>query len=463
MGKVKAEKKKVVKKTKAAGEKAADGAKAPAEKQPAKPFSRPELFSKAKELQTLFAPFREAEVNAEILRPRMQTESVENGRGQGLLCGFSFRKFKEVPKAVVFMNAPRSKGGGAFEPTDRFLTAGEQVRLTYTTTVDDSEGPVYFLAKGFFLRKSFYIKEDPNNAGKHWAGPRGEAEKKFSKDVLVRGEDIIEVRIDTVNSFPGGPGRTDGQVLERYLSGAKLLIFPGGGGWNQKSTQGNFFDAIRDPLDKYVEREDLKVIDNIVIDMFETTGDITLMIKERLVEGIDHEVARPSVIKKPNENIGEINIKLGFLLYFRMDEGIAESLARGFPKKAGKEVDAYLPLLLERVEDAREQYRVTFRVFPRDLIEERGRNSMERGLKFMPPYALHQGAENQNTFSKLLILLNQRFREDEKPEEDKLKSEKLKASVDKRIEERRGHHTDEKLKSAFQDRVSAKKRKEEEG
>ena len=100
MGKVKAEKKKGVKKKKAAGEKAADGAKAPAEKQPPKPFSRPELFSKAKELQTLFAPFREAEVNAEILRPRMQTESVENGRGQGLLCGFSFRKFKEVPKAV---------------------------------------------------------------------------------------------------------------------------------------------------------------------------------------------------------------------------------------------------------------------------------------------------------------------------------------------------------------------------
>ncbi|MEE3338796.1 MAG: hypothetical protein VX255_20610, partial [Candidatus Latescibacterota bacterium] len=65
VGKVKTEKKKVVKKKKAAGE------KAPAEKQPPKPFSRPELFSKAKELQTLFAPFREAEVNAEILRPRM--------------------------------------------------------------------------------------------------------------------------------------------------------------------------------------------------------------------------------------------------------------------------------------------------------------------------------------------------------------------------------------------------------
>ena len=461
MGKAKVKKKKVVKKKAAAGEKAAEGAKPAASKPEAKPFSRPELFSKAKELQTLFSPFRDAEVNAEILRPRMQTESVEHGRGQGLLRGFTFRKFQEVPKAVIFMNAPRSKGGGAFEPTDRLLTAGEQVRLTYTTAVGESAGPVYFLAKGFFLRKSFYIKEDPKNPGKHWAGTREEAEKRFSKDVLVHGEDIMEIRIDVVNSFPGGPGRTGREVLERYLSGSKLMIFPGGGGWNPKSTQGNFFDAIRDPLDKYVEREDLKIIDNIVIDEFLNTGEIALMVKERLVEGVEHDVARPSVIKKPNENIGEINMKLGFLLSFRMDEGIAEALARGFPKKAGKEVEAYLPLLLERVEDSREQYRVTFRVFPRDLIEERGRNSMERGLKFMPPYALHQGSENQNTFSKLLILLNQRFREDEKPEEDKLKSEKLKASIDKRIEERKGHHTDEKLKAAFSDRVSAKKRKEE--
>jgi hypothetical protein len=79
----------------------------------------------------------------------------------------------------------------------------------------------------------------------------------------------------------------------------------------------------------------------------------------------------------------------------------------------------------------------------------------------MPPYALHQGSENQNTFSKLLILLNQRFREDEKPEEDKLKSEKLQASVEKRIADRRSAFTDDKVKSAFSDRVSAKKRKEE--
>lgn len=426
-----------------------------------RPFSRPEVFSRPKDLQVLFAPFREAEVNGEILRPRLQTESVEHGRGQGLLRHFTFRKFAEEPKAVLFMNQPRSRGGGAFEPTDRLLTPGEQVRLTYTTTLADSDGPVYFLAKGFFLRKSFYIPDDPRSPGKPWTGPRDEAEKTLSKDAVVRGDDVIEIRVDSVNSFPGGPGRTGRNVLDRYLSQPKLYVIPGGGGWNQKSTQGNFFDGVRDPLDRYLEREDLKTIDRVVMDEFVNTGGVTVLIKERLLADVQHEVARPSVIKNPNDNIGEINAKLGFLLYFRMDETMAESLVRTFPKKAGKEVDVFLPLILDRVADAREQYRVTFRVFPRDLVEERGRKSMERGLKFMPPYALHQGSENQNTFSKLLILLNQRFHEDEKPEEEKLKSEKLKASVDRRVAERKSHFTDEKIRSAFQERVAAKKRKDE--
>lgn len=424
-----------------------------------KPFTRPELFSKAKDLQTLFNPIREAEVNAEIVRPRMQTESVEHGRGQGLLRHYSFRKFKEVPKAVLFMNQPRSTGGGAFEPTDRLLAPGDQLRLVYTTTVEGADRPVYFLAKGCFLRKSFFIPEDPKNPGKPWTGSREEAEKSVSKDAVVRGEDVIEIRIDSVNSFPGGPGRTGRDVLERYVSQPKLYILPGGGGWNQKSTQGNFFDGIRDSLDAYTARDDLKIIEKVVIDEFLNTGEISILIQEQLIAGVDHDVARPSVIKKPNDNLGEINIKLGFLLYFRIDDGIAESLGKGFPLKVGKEVDIWLPLILDKVADSREQYRVSFRVFPRDLVNARGKTA-DRGLKFQPPYALHQGSENQVTFSKLLILLNQRFNEDEKPDELKLKSEKLKASVDKRIADRKGAFTDEKVASAFKDRAAAKKRKE---
>jgi len=459
-------KKKKKKKSKASAspesESKTNDAEKPAKEKPErKPFSRPDLFTKAKDLQILFQAFRDGEVSAAILRPRMQTESVEHGRGAGIVRNFGFRKFKEVPKAVVYMNVPSSKGGGAFEPTDRLLTAGEQVRLTYTTTVEGADGPIFFLAKGFFLRKSFYIPEDPQNPGKPWTGPRDEAEKKFSKDVMVRGDDVIEVRIDAVNSFPGGPGRTDRAVLERYLSAATLFVFPGGGGWNQKSTQGIFFDAIRDPLDKVIEREDVKVIDKVTIDEFGNLGDVTLLIKERLLADVEHEVARPSVVKNPEKHVSEINMKLGFLLRCKVDDDIGESLMRTFPKKAGKAEDIYLPLILENVANAREQFRVTFQVFPRDLIEERSRTSMERGLKFMPPYALHQGSENQNTYSKLLILLNQRFREDEKPEEDKLKSEKLQASVEKRIADRRSAFTDDKVKSAFTDRVSAKKRKEE--
>ncbi|MDA0338139.1 MAG: hypothetical protein O2782_23455, partial [bacterium] len=309
MGKVVKKKKKVAPDT--------DGAKSPdpangrekvAEER--KPFTRPELLSKAKEMQVVFNPIREAEVNAEIVRPRMQTESVEHGRGQGLLRHYTFRKFNEVPKAVVFMNQPRSKGGGAFEPTDRLLAPGDQMRLVFTTTVEGADRPVYFLAKGVFLRKSFFIPQDPKNPDKPWTGTREEADKTVDKEAVVRGEDVIEIRIDAVNSFPGGPGRTGRDVTDRYLSQPKLYIFPGGGGWNQKSTQGNFFDGIRDSLDAYTSREDLKIMDPVVIDEFLNTGEISILIKEQLIAGIDHEVARPSVIKKPNDNLGEINIKL---------------------------------------------------------------------------------------------------------------------------------------------------------
>ena len=58
-----------------------------------------------------------------------------------------------------------------------------------------------------------------------------------------------------------------------------------------------------------------------------------------------------------------------FLLHFKITDEIKESLMRTFPKKAGPENDVFLPLFLERVSEATEQYRITFRLFPRDLIE----------------------------------------------------------------------------------------------
>lgn len=424
-------------------------------------FSHTEVFSKPKDLSTLFAGFKEDEVEAKVIRPRLLTEAVELGRGRGAVRHFSFRKFKGEPRAVLFVTMPRPLGGGSFEPTDRMLKPGEPIQITYTMGVEGASHPIFFLAKGYFLRKSFYVAEDPKTPGKPWIGPRDEALQTLSKDLVVGGEEVVELRIDNVTSFPNGPGHLGREVLDRYLSEPRLLVIPGGGAWNQKSTQGHFFDSIRDPLDQYISRDNVKCIEQIKLDDFANLGEVALICRERLLEGVDHEVARPRVVRKPNDFLAEINSKLGFLLRFRVDPDIAEALGRSFPSKAGKEDEIYLPMLLEKVKEGREQFRLDFRLFPRDLVEERGRRATQRGLKFMPPYALHPGAENHNTYSKLLIILSKRHREDEKPDEEKIKSEKLKASVEKRIAERKHAFTDEKVKAAFKDRVAAKKRQED--
>ena len=64
-----------------------------------KPFSRPEIFNKPKDLQLLFQAFSEGEVGAEILRPRLQ-DRVGRARSRlGILRNFSFRRFiKKSPK-----------------------------------------------------------------------------------------------------------------------------------------------------------------------------------------------------------------------------------------------------------------------------------------------------------------------------------------------------------------------------
>jgi len=471
MGKVKkAEKagKKKVKKIKAKGDEAKaakDGKaqKAAPEQKEKKPFSTVEVFSKPAIMATLFEGFKAGEISAEIVRPRLMTESVEHGRGRGIIRNFTFRKFKEQPRAVFFMTTPKGVAGGSFEPTDRLLNPGEQVQLNYTMEVEGADRPIYFMGKGYFLRHSFYVSEDPQNPNKPWVGSHEVATETLPKNLVVAGEDIIELRIDSVTSFPHGPGSLRRDVLDCYLSQTQLYVIPGGGAWNHKSAQGNFFDSIKDPLEKYITKEGVKLIEQVTLDEFGNLGDVSVMIKERLLGDVDHEIARPAVVKNPNDYLREINIHLGFLLYFKMTDEVKEVVMRTFPKKAGKEEDVFLPLLLERVTDAKKQYRVVFRVFPRDLVEERSSKSMERGLKFMPPYALHPGAENHNTYSKLHIAMSQRFREDEKPEEEKLKSEKLQASVQKRISEQKSKFVDEKVKAAFQKRVAAKKRKEEGG
>ncbi len=53
-----------------------------------------------------YSGFREGDVAADIVRPRMLTESVENGRGRGNILNFTFRKFSGRPKAVFFIDWP---------------------------------------------------------------------------------------------------------------------------------------------------------------------------------------------------------------------------------------------------------------------------------------------------------------------------------------------------------------------
>ena len=84
----KKKKKKKVKTSEAEG-----SSKAVSKEAPERLFSRPELFTKPKDLQNLFQVFRQGEIMAEILRPRLQTESVEHGRGTAIVRNFSFRKF----------------------------------------------------------------------------------------------------------------------------------------------------------------------------------------------------------------------------------------------------------------------------------------------------------------------------------------------------------------------------------
>ena len=272
-------------------------------KKPKPQFSIPEVFSKPSQQSSLFQEFREVEIDAEVLRLRMQTESIEHGRGKAAVRNFVFRKFKEQPKAVLYLTTPRGINGGSFEPTDRLLKPGEQIQVSYTMNVEGADRPVYFTGKGFFLRKSFYIADNPSNPGKPWTGSREEAGEKFSKDLVVAGEDIIEIRVDSVSSFPNGPGSLRRDVLDRYLSSAVLYILPGGGPWNQKSSQGNYFDGVQNPLEKILEKEDVKIVDSVTLDEFENLGDLSVVVNERLLADVEHEVARPSVVKKPNDYI----------------------------------------------------------------------------------------------------------------------------------------------------------------
>ena len=56
-------------------------------------------------------------------------------------------------------------GHGTLEPgvVERTVNVGE---LSYTAEVEGADRPIYFSGKGYFLRKSFYVGENPENPEK---------------------------------------------------------------------------------------------------------------------------------------------------------------------------------------------------------------------------------------------------------------------------------------------------------
>ena len=419
-----------------------------------------QVLNTAGKMKEFFSIFKNGEVSCELLRPRLQTESVSNGRGRSIIRDFTFRKFGERPRAILFVSWPTGLGGGSFEPTDRLLSSGEPLQISYSAVGPNGGKPIYFLGKAYFLRRSFYVQKNPENPTKPWVGSREDAKKKLTNDIYVQGEDVAEVRVDTLTCMPNGPAFISSEIIERYCWKSKLFCIPGGGAWAQRSNQGAYFKSIQEPLEKYIEKDGRKIIEKIVIDQMSNLGSIQLILEESLLQGIEDDSLHGIVLDNPNDHLQTINAKVGFLLYFRINDKVSKSLTKLFEKKVGKEDEIYLPLFLDELRETRIGHRAKFRVFPRDLVVNRSSRSLDRGLSFMPPHNLHPGSQNQNTFSKLLIIVNQCYQEDEKPEEHKKKSDKLVSSVQNRISEQQNKFTDEKLRNAFRERVVSKKRKD---
>ena len=62
-----------------------------------------QVLNTAGKMKEYFSVFNHGNVSCELLRPRLQTESVSNGRGRSVVRNFTFRKFGERPRAVLFI------------------------------------------------------------------------------------------------------------------------------------------------------------------------------------------------------------------------------------------------------------------------------------------------------------------------------------------------------------------------
>ena len=188
-----------------------------------------------------------------------------------------------------------------------------------------------------------------------------------------------------------------------------------------------------------------------------------MFVPQNPITDIEHDFLVPSVLKKPNDNLQNINAACGFLLKFEVADEIKELMMRTFSQKIGKEPEIWLPLTLGQVTDAEPpKLRLLFQLFPRDLTQETNPQRRKKfpGLKFVPPFMLHPNAEDQNTYRKLMVAMGQRMKDDARPDEEKNKLAGVQAQVAARREETKGKRVDENLKKAFRARQDARKRQE---
>lgn len=448
-------------KAKAKGKGKTNGKTAP----PAKvnPFSRVQVISKPEMLNRVLKGIKEQAVMGAVSRIKLKAASLVSGRGEGTIYNYSLYNFKSGPKPVMVVNFPRSTTGGNFVPADNPMEPGEAIEVAYSMPLAEAEGnTLYFNAAGVYVQTAFYLPNAKEPA-KPWVGSKEATEKKFGENAMKQADEVLQVRIDKITVYPTGPESFTGDQIAPYVFKPQLHILAGGGVWAKRGGAG-YFESIPDPLEKYLEKVEEKKLIGGGINLVEFGVDtITVMLPERLLPGIDHDSVRPSVLKKPNDNLQIINSGLGFLLKFEIADEIKELMMRTYPQKVGKEVEIWLPLTLGQLSEAEPpKERAVFQLFPRDLTIENNpaRRKKNPGVKFVPPFTLHPNAEDHNTYRKLMVAMGQRMKDDSRPDEEKNKLASVQASVAERHTKTRGKYVDENMKKAFSARQEARKRKD---
>jgi hypothetical protein len=321
-----------------------NGKSAPAPK--TNPFTRVQVVSKPEVLNKILKGIKEQTVTGDVSRIKLKAASLVSGRGEATIYNYLMYNFKSGPKPVMVVSSPRSTKGGNFVPADNPLEAGEAIEVAYSMPLAEAEGnTLYFNAAGVFVQTALYLPnaKDPS---KPWVGSKEATEKKFGAGPMKQADEVLQIRIDKITVYPTGPESFTGDQIAPYIFKPELHILAGGGVWAKRGGNG-YFESIPDLLDKYLAKVEEKKHIASGIQLVEFGVDtITMMLPERLLPGIDHDAVRPSVLKKPNDNLQIINSGLGFLLKFEVGDEVKELLMRTFGQKVGKEVEVWLPLSL---------------------------------------------------------------------------------------------------------------------